>query len=163
MLLLCAFRRGETYIYIKNHIPEGANIEEWYNTKIGVSAATVSRYTTFAGIIYDYPILLVCDLNFGQLLEHKERIYKYLKTDLELCAKLKLTVTICLGKHQVLTKPKNVSMPTVKYNNSCDFEYYDDVRDEYDGKKEYLDVIEEIVIGDDDDVEMIDVSNDVKN
>lgn len=46
----------------------------WIREDIKCTKSTIYRYISFAAFILRFPKLIICDLNFSQILKHKQRI-----------------------------------------------------------------------------------------
>ena len=92
--LVLAYYRGFVYSRARDLVPPDVNIKEFMYITFNVSYTTVRRYTSFHELIDCYPGLMICQLTFLQIIQHKNELLSYLDTDETLASKLRQYVSI---------------------------------------------------------------------
>lgn len=71
------YYRGLIYSAAHEQCDE-AQFSKWIKSRSNSSQATVYRYMAFTAMIRRFPRLIMCDLNFSQILKHQGRLISYL-------------------------------------------------------------------------------------
>ena len=105
MILIAQFSHGLLYLNLAEKLKQaGSSLREFVEKgNLSVAFITVMRYMTLATIILKYPRLLLCQLNFTQLLNHKKRLLKYLsqKEGHELNCRLSVPFEVIANGHKI--------------------------------------------------------------
>lgn len=73
------------------------------NIHLDVSRPTMRKYATFAALIAAWPMLLICDLSFNQIIKHKDRLMQATLKDNELQAALSQNIEFkAQGTHMTI-------------------------------------------------------------
>lgn len=75
--LVVKFLRGKIYIYLQDAAQKQKTVFKDFVEKLGLVYRTVLRYMLIAQMILKYPRLLLCDINFTQLLVYKSKLLKF--------------------------------------------------------------------------------------
>ena len=110
----CKFYRGLLYQTAHNKCEE-TQFLKWIK-KQDVSKATVYRYMSFAALIMRLPGLILCDLNFSQLLKHKERILAFMGKEInsKLAHQLSDPVEFRVGTMRIEINATDSDVPHIK-------------------------------------------------
>ena len=92
--LVAAYFRGLVYVRARTLAPVDVAIEEFMYTTFNVAYKTVCRYISFVNLIDCYPGLMICQLTFSQIIQHRNDLLSHLQIDKTLATKLRLYVTI---------------------------------------------------------------------
>lgn len=71
------YYRGLVYLTVHGKCDDSDGLQRWI-AKEDVSKSTVYRYMAFSALIMRFPRLILCNLNFSQILKHKERILAFM-------------------------------------------------------------------------------------
>lgn len=128
-LIIAQFARGKLYLSLAKKLQEaGQSLKKSIKSGLlRVSYTTVLRYITLATIISIYPRLIVCELSFSQILKHKTRLFKFLKSaeGQSLCAKLSLSITMRANENSIKINQMTMVMPDVKFSTDPDWAYHE--------------------------------------
>lgn len=107
------FYRGLLYQAVHG-ICEPEQFLQWIQKQL-VSKTTVYRYMAFATFIMRYPRLIMCDLNFSQLLKHKERILSFMNEEInsKLAHQLAESVEFCVGTTRIVINASDTDVPHI--------------------------------------------------
>ncbi len=121
-------------------------IKDWYANNMTVSYVTALRYEVFARIVKNYPRLMICGLDYYQIVKHKDALLTYLKTDNALAQQLKLPVHFNIWKMPIDITPANVLVPDVKLlKPDPDMVYYEEAIGNSDDSTYDIDMYDELI------------------
>jgi hypothetical protein len=88
MDLVLKYHRGLLYCVAYGQKPAEETCRDWFREKFGVFYETALRYMNVALLLKKWPVLLLCDLSYAQLLKHNRRLQAYISNDEKLSARL---------------------------------------------------------------------------
>ena len=129
MLLITQFSRGLLYLKLIEKLKKkGSNLREFMDKgNLSVAYMTVMRYMTLTTILLKYPRLLLCQLNFTQLLKHKKRLLNYLsqKEGHDLNCRLSIPFEVIANGHKIQISHEEIMTPAEKFNTNPDWAFHD--------------------------------------
>lgn len=133
LTLIAQFSRGLLYIsFSKMAKSTGKNWKTVVTNELGVSSMTTLRYMTLSTIIANFPRLIWCGISFTQILKHKSRLLKFLKSeegrDLESALSVPIEIR-SMGK-DIMIDRTILEIPNMKFPTDPDFLYRDSVSKE---------------------------------
>ena len=120
MDLMLKYYRGLLYCVAYRQKLAEENCRDWFREKFGVVYETALRYMTVALLLKKWPVLLVCDLSYAQLLKHNKRLQSYISKDEKLSARLGQEIRVKMQDKDVEITPSEVKMPYVKHSTDPD-------------------------------------------
>ena len=107
------FYRGLLYVAAHNMCDENQFLQ-WIEMQ-NVSKTTVYRYMAFCTLIMRFPRLIICDLNFSQLLKHKERIISFMgeESNSKLAHQLAEPVEFRVGGTRIVINASDSEIPHI--------------------------------------------------
>lgn len=146
MLLIAQFSRGLLYLKLGEKLNQaGRSLREFVEKgNLPVAYITVMRYMALATILLKYPRLLLCQLNFSQLLKHKTRLLKYLsqKEGHELNCRLSAPFDVIANGNRIQIRQEKIMTPAEKFNTNPDWAFHDMHTKSKTTDKEVLTVLE---------------------
>lgn len=133
LTLIAQFSRGLLYITLSKKLKAtGQSWRAFVNNELNVSPMTALRYMTLSSIIMNYPRLILCELSFTQILKHKTRLLKYLKSDEghDLESALSLSIVMKAQDRPVLINRTILDVPAIKFPTDPDHIYRDAINKE---------------------------------
>lgn len=130
LTLLSQYSRGMFYMTIVKKLKlAGQNWKPFVSEEFKISHITTLRYMTLAAIINSYPRLILCELSFTQILKHKSRLMKYLKSEdgQNLESALSLSVEIKAQGRSVSISRMVQEIPATKFATDPDYQYRDSI------------------------------------
>ena len=124
------YYKGLIYISVRN-MGEAEVFTKWIQNHC-VSKTTVYKYIAFTTLIMRFPRLILCDLNFSQLVKHKERILSYMcaEKNSKLAHQLSDNVEFRVGTSTMLINCVEVEVPHLKGASvAVDWRFYDEYED----------------------------------
>jgi len=129
MTLFAQFSRGLLYLTLTGKLKEKRQtLREFVEGgNLNVSYTTVLRYMTLATIILKYPRLLLCQLNFTQIMKHKKRLLDFLSLPdgHDLHCRLTVPFEIIANGHKINIEHGEIKTLTEKFNTSADWMFHD--------------------------------------
>lgn len=133
LTLIAQFSRGLLYITLSRMAKsEGQNWKSIVTNELGVSSMTAMRYMTLSSIIANFPRLLMCEVSFTQVLKHKNKLLKYLKSEegRDLESALSIPIEIRAQKKKLMIDRTILEVPMMKFATDPDYLYRDSVSKE---------------------------------
>lgn len=127
--LVVKFLRGKLYIYLQ-HVAQknGMGFRDLIEKQIGLVYQTVLRYILIAQMIIKYPRLILCDLNFTQLLVYKSKLLKFFaKEGKELADRLAGPVYMEVQGKSISIQHCDINPANIRMKTPADWE----IRDAY--------------------------------
>ena len=119
--LVLKYHRGLLYCAAYRQKPAEENCRVWFREKFGVVYQTALRYMSVTLLLLKWPVLLVCDLSYAQLLKHNKRLQSCISNDEKLSARLGQEVKVKMQGKDVEIKPSDeVTIPCVKHSADPD-------------------------------------------
>ena len=108
------YYKGLVYMAVQN-MCETDGFTKWVQ-KRQVSKSTVYKYMAYTALIMRFPRLILCDLNFSQVVKHKERILSYMKKEenSKLSHQLSDSVEFQFGTSKVAIEYMESDVPHIK-------------------------------------------------
>lgn len=129
MVLIAQFSRGLLYLNLAEKLRQtGSNLREFVQKdNLSVAYTTILRYMTLATMILKYPRLLLCQLNFTQLMKHKTRLLNFLgkKEGHELNCRLSIPFEIIANGQKVQICHEELVVPTERFDADVDWAFHD--------------------------------------
>ena len=118
--LVLKYHRGLLYCVAYGQKPAEENCRNWFREKFGVVYQTALRYMSVALLLKKWPVLLVCELSYAQLLKHNKRLQSYIGNDEKLCARLGQEIRVKMQGKDVEIASSEVRIPYVKHGADPD-------------------------------------------
>lgn len=125
--LLIQFQRGKLYSALKTNIKKSGQVFQTYiENELHLCYRTVLKYILVAGIISKFPRLVLCGLNFSQILKYKNKLLDYFTQEGKTLAdRLSVSVDIIMQGKPMSIHHCDVHIPKISMPVSNDFEFRD--------------------------------------